>query len=148
MQASKIAVRAIILHEGKILLVKHKGKKYFSLPGGKLEGGEDMKSGLERELFEELGTKSVVGKLCFIHEFEYPSEDKIPNNNIEFFFLIKNGSDFLEMQEGSHAEAELDHIEWVDIESKYDAKPDFLRSEIIKCNQNTEYPMQYFSMDA
>lgn len=145
MQASKIAVRAIIIHEGKILLVKHKGKKYFSLPGGKLEGGEDMQSGLKRELIEELGKNATIERLCFVHEFEYPSEESIPNNNIEFFFRIKNGADFLENLKGSHSEIELDHIEWVDIESNYEAKPDFLREEIIKLNQNNDCPIQYFS---
>ena len=143
MQESKIAVRAIIIHQNKILLVKHKGKSFFSLPGGKLDPGEDMKTGLKRELFEELGVHSTIDKLCFIHEFEYPSG--IPNNNIEFFFNIQNSKDFLDIPGGTHTEMEIDAIEWIDINSNYEAKPDYLRKEIQQLIHNSKYPIQYFS---
>lgn len=43
MNAEKIVVRcrAVIVHEGKLLVVKHTGNDFLALPGGHLEFGED-----------------------------------------------------------------------------------------------------------
>src|ERR1017187_9847116 len=46
---------AIITREGKVLLVRDKGKHLFSLPGGGIKEGEPTISAAARELFEELG---------------------------------------------------------------------------------------------
>ena len=89
----KIKVRAIILHNGKLLVVRHPGydAKLTALPGGKLEWGEDVKECLIREMVEELGMKPEIGKLLYINKFT-EGEDK---QYIEFFFEVKNGIDYL-----------------------------------------------------
>lgn len=49
----RISLKAIIRNdEGEILVVKEKGSQW-TLPGGGLDHGEDIKSGLARELYEE-----------------------------------------------------------------------------------------------
>lgn len=65
-----IKVRAIILHEGKLLAVRHPHDTSFAaLPGGHLEWGEDLKECLSREIVEELGIKPDIGKLFYINTF-------------------------------------------------------------------------------
>lgn len=59
----KIAVRGIVLNEGKLLCVRLKPYKghlkrdnsYWCLPGGGLEKSESLIDGLEREMIEETG---------------------------------------------------------------------------------------------
>jgi 8-oxo-dGTP diphosphatase len=53
---------AIIFREGKLLLVRDKGKHRYSLPGGAMNKGEPSVSAAGRELSEELGLHVVEVK--------------------------------------------------------------------------------------
>jgi ADP-ribose pyrophosphatase YjhB (NUDIX family) len=106
-----IKVRAVIFHEGKLLLVRHPHDTSFAaLPGGHLEWGEDVKECLSREMIEELGVKPDIGRLFYINTFT-----QIDNKQyIEFFFEVKNGVDYLNVEKlvRSHA-YEIAEIIWV-----------------------------------
>src|SRR3972149_178175 len=112
-QDKKILIkgRAIILHEGKLLAVRHPHDTSFAaLPGDHLEWGEDVKQCLEREMIEELGVKPDIGKLLYINNFTQ-SDGK---QYIEFFIEVKNGADYLDFEkiERPHAH-EIAEIIWV-----------------------------------
>lgn len=104
-----IKVRGIILHEGKLLIVKHLGTGYMALPGGHLEYGEDVITCLKRELVEELGVLPEIGRLLYINTFMGSKKDEY----IEFFFEVKNGKDYLNIDglERTHAH-ELTEVLW------------------------------------
>src|SRR5262245_49837947 len=51
----RLAIRALVFHKGKILLVREKGDEWWSFPGGGIDYGEDIPQALPRELAEELG---------------------------------------------------------------------------------------------
>jgi 8-oxo-dGTP pyrophosphatase MutT (NUDIX family) len=53
-------VAALVIHEGKILLVREAGEEWWLTPGGKREAGETDLQTLERELEEELGVRPTV----------------------------------------------------------------------------------------
>jgi ADP-ribose pyrophosphatase YjhB (NUDIX family) len=106
----KIRCRAIILHEEKLLVVKHrKDADYYALPGGHLELGESVEEGLVREIVEELGVRPSVGRLLYVHTFE----DKDTLQTVEFFFEVLNGAEYLDIAglERTHAH-ELAEIRW------------------------------------
>ena len=46
---------AVVMRDGKVLLVRDRGKHRFSLPGGGTRENEPAASAAGRELFEELG---------------------------------------------------------------------------------------------
>ncbi|HVZ76038.1 MAG TPA: NUDIX domain-containing protein [Candidatus Paceibacterota bacterium] len=50
----KVAQKAIIEHDGKILVCKGVGDSVWEFPGGRLHKGESPQEGLAREIFEEL----------------------------------------------------------------------------------------------
>lgn len=103
-----IKVRGVILHEGKLLIVKHLKSGFIALPGGHLEYGEDVIACLKRELVEELGVMPEIGRLLYITTFM----DK--NEYIEFFFEVKNGGEYLNIDELERTHAhELAEILWV-----------------------------------
>lgn len=106
-----IKVRAIILHEGKLLVVRHPHDTSFvALAGGHLEWGEDLKECLSREIIEELGVKPDIGRLFYINTFT-----QIDNKQyVEFFFEIKNGVDYLDTKKLTRSHAhEIAEIVWV-----------------------------------
>lgn len=121
---TKVAVRALILHEGKILLVRHRGKDFYALPGGKVDPGEDIKSALSRELMEELGVDSAVEKMQFVHEFRYPKSETL---SLEFFFTVKDPAAFLDWKPSTHTEEELEEISWKDLSEDFPLRPAFLK---------------------
>jgi len=50
---------AVVIRDGKVLLVRDKGRHHFSLPGGGIKKGEPAVSAAARELYEELGLHVV-----------------------------------------------------------------------------------------
>jgi len=134
----KITVRALIIQNDEILLVQHHGSDFWSLPGGKVEGNEDLKTCLIREMKEELSADAEIGELRFINEFRY---EKDAEPIVEFFFEIKNPRDFAILITGSHTKKELSKIEWRPIEESMNIKPEFLE-EMLK---NSQKGIQYIS---
>ncbi len=57
----RVAQKAIIEHDGKILLVRNHGRDMWELLGGRLQVGEEPRAGLARELKEELGVDVLIG---------------------------------------------------------------------------------------
>jgi len=46
---------AVVVRDGRVLLVRDKGKRQYSLPGGGINKGEPSIAAAARELYEELG---------------------------------------------------------------------------------------------
>ena len=61
---------ALVIQNGKYLLVRDKGKKEFSLPGGGIEKGEAVLTAACRELGEELGLKAYQAERRSDLDFE------------------------------------------------------------------------------
>ena len=56
----RVRLKALIEHEGKVLILRDIKQPHWDLPGGRLHVGEAVKKGLAREVKEELGTDIVV----------------------------------------------------------------------------------------
>lgn len=72
----RVAVGAIVLHEGALLMVKRgkdPGKGLWTVPGGSLESGEYIKDAVAREVREETGLNVRSHELLGI--FEVVGED-------------------------------------------------------------------------
>lgn len=106
-----VKVRGIILHESKLLIVKHLNSGFIALPGGHLEYGEDVIACLKRELVEELGVEPEIGRLLYINTF---IENEDNTQYVELFFEVKNGEKYLNVEELERTHAhELAEILWV-----------------------------------
>lgn len=93
---SKPTVGAIIYKDEKVLLTKRSTEKLFGLwdvPGGFLDNGEDVVTGLRREVMEEVGVGVVVKK--FINaEIEDDMDNILEDSHvaaIQFLCEIKKG---------------------------------------------------------
>ncbi len=61
---------AVVFREGKVLLVRDRGKTKFSLPGGGINKNEPSMAGAIRELFEELGMSARKAERIFRCDFK------------------------------------------------------------------------------
>jgi ADP-ribose pyrophosphatase YjhB (NUDIX family) len=104
-----IKCRGVILYEDKLLVVKHSlSSKFYALPGGHLDGDENPNECIKREIFEEFGVNPEVGNLLYINQFSDPDK-----SFLEFFFEIKNGIDFKNLDENKIDKKEIIEIVWV-----------------------------------
>jgi ADP-ribose pyrophosphatase YjhB (NUDIX family) len=81
-----------IIHEGKILLVRHGALKKWQIPGGLQEIGESIQQTVHREIKEELSLDLVAGPLIAVYShpkwmIEFPDESKL--QQLIFFFLME-----------------------------------------------------------
>lgn len=126
-----IAVRAIVLHQSKLLCVRLKAYRHASandfwcLPGGGVGEGEALVPALEREMLEETGIKAQVGQLLYVHQFTHGEKEIL-----EFFFYVTNAQDFLniDLPRSSHGQDEISEIAFVDPGTTH-ILPKFLSTE-------------------
>jgi 8-oxo-dGTP pyrophosphatase MutT (NUDIX family) len=82
----RLAVRALILHEDRLLLVNAWPDGMSDLwcaPGGGVDPGQSLPETLMREVFEETGLSVTVGAPALINEFHDP---KSGFHQVEVFF--------------------------------------------------------------
>lgn len=88
-----ISAGAILLREGKILLVHHVKAGVFDFwvpPGGHLEGEESIAECVMREVFEETGLHVETGRVLYIQEFLQPDY-----HFVKFFLLCRDRGEII-----------------------------------------------------
>ena len=82
-----VGVGAIVIKEGKVLLVKRAAapsRGLWAIPGGSLELGETLQRGAEREILEEIGIRIRAGAPVYTFDFlEYDTKNKL-----QYHFVI------------------------------------------------------------
>lgn len=72
----RLAVRAVLLHRGRLLLVNAwpgRQSDLWCAPGGGVEPHASLPDNLIREVFEETGLTVAVGAPCLVNEFHEPA---------------------------------------------------------------------------
>lgn len=128
--ARHIRLRAIIEHEGKMLLVQGKAQTHWALPGGHLEDGESLLDAMSREIVEELGVTPVLGKILYVYQLFFANGEE----SLEFFYEVTNGADFLAVNRSqtSHGELELAEHAFINVAQPTELPilPEFLRGYV------------------
>ena len=85
----RLAVRGVVLHENRLLLVNawaDPSSTLWCAPGGGVELGQSLPDNLKREVMEETGLTVDVGPPCLVNEFNDPTKDF---HQVEVFFRCK-----------------------------------------------------------
>jgi 8-oxo-dGTP diphosphatase len=145
----RISVRAIVLHEGKLLCVRLKPYNEVSnsmgdawcLPGGGLDEGESVVDGVKREMLEETGIEPTIGNLLYVQQFSHGDKDYL-----EFFFHATNATDFLniDLSKTTHGGAEIEKIDFVD-PATTPLLPKFLMTEDLVAQATGDNPPKFFA---
>jgi 8-oxo-dGTP diphosphatase len=83
----RAGVGAIVIHEGRILLVKRAsspGKGFWAIPGGLVELGETVREAAEREILEETGITVRAKEAFYLFDFI----DRDPDGGIKYHYII------------------------------------------------------------
>ncbi|MCA0940500.1 NUDIX hydrolase [Salipiger pacificus] len=88
-KSPRLAARAVLLHEDRLLLVNAwpGGRSdLWCAPGGGVEPGASLPDNLFRELREETGLEVRVGPPCLVNEFHDPGSGF---HQVEIFFRCR-----------------------------------------------------------
>jgi len=110
----RIALKALIIHEGKILVLREaatydegtNGGRY-QLPGGRVEPGENIFDALKREVQEETGLQIEVGQPIYAGEWS-PVIKGVQHQIVGMFFVCNASENNVRL---SH---EHDSYKWID----------------------------------
>lgn len=110
-------VDAIIRNGTKILMAHDKQNDQYYTIGGRAHFGETSEHAMLRELFEEIGVKTEIDRLAFVHENFFEIEGT-SRHEIAFGYLIKpfdyNKIDYSAIE----SDGENQEILWIDLGDK------------------------------
>lgn len=134
-----LVVRGLAVdNAGKVLAVRHIGKNYWCLPGGRVEDDEELAAAMRREMVEELGVEPEIGRLLHVYQFFM---DDGATQRLEFNFEIKNPQDYIttDFTKTSHGPEELEAVTWLDLTDKTEKfLPEFIRDYVANPSDWTE----------
>ena len=129
-----IRVGAIIMKDGKVLMVGNERADYLYSVGGRIKFGETAEDAVVREVFEETGVKMEIDRLGFVHE-NYFFGDFSSNlgklvYEISFFFYMKVPCDFTPVSASFTEDNTKEHLKWVSLDEDIKMYPEFFRTEL------------------
>lgn len=146
-QKFKYRVNGIILHNRKILTLKMGNNASYYLPGGHVEFGEDSRTAVIREMFEETETPVIIDKEFAVVENFYLDKNSLQTHEISFYYIVKpENFDKMSLQnyvitENDKGEMKNHNFEWLDISSlkDLDFRPEFIKEKLISHNFDFEH---------
>ncbi len=142
-----IRVGAIILKDGKLLMVGNQRSDYLYSVGGRIKFGETAEQAVIREVFEETGVKMEIDRLGFVHENYFFGDT--PSNfgkliyEISFFFYMKVPNDFVPKCESFTEDDSKEFLKWISLSDEQKIYPAFFKTEL----QNPKNDVQHFVTD-
>jgi len=111
------AAYAVVVHQGKILLLQTKSSGKYWFPGGGIELEETLEVGMKREVKEEAGIEIEVEKFLVFKEifFYYKPLDEA-YHSFGFFYLCKPKTLNLVKDEDVD-DGECEKPRWIDIKT-------------------------------
>ncbi len=71
----RVGVGAVVLHEGRLLVIRDRFSEGFKLPGGHIEKNESLKDAVKREVYEETGISIEFESIMNIGHFRHGQFD-------------------------------------------------------------------------
>lgn len=142
-----IRVGAIIMRDGRFLMVGKDRADYFYSVGGRIQFGETAEEAVIREVMEETGVKMEVDRLGFIHENYFRGD--APKNygkliyEISYFFYMKVPDDFALLSDDFAESESTEHLTWATVDDKKKFYPEFFREEL----RHPEQSLKHFVTD-
>ena len=142
-----IRVGAIIMKDGKILMVGNERSNYLYSVGGRIKFGETAEEAVVREVLEETGVKLEVDRLGFVHENYFYGD--APTNRgkliyeISFYFYMKVTSNFTPVSDSFTEDSSKEFLRLVSPNEDIKMYPTFFRKEL----KNPTDTVKYFMND-
>ncbi len=129
-----IRVGAIIMKDGKILMVGNRRNDYLYSVGGRIQFGETAEEAVVREVLEETDVKTEIDRLGFVHENYFYGDAPVNLGKliyeISLFFYMKVPSDFAPSSERFAETHGKEYLKWVSLDENVKMYPEFFRTEL------------------
>ena len=143
-----IRVGAIIMRDGKILMVGNDRADYLYSVGGRIKFGETAEEAVVREVLEETGVKMEVDRLGFVHENYFygdaPSNQGKLIYEISLFFYMKMPQEFTPVSVSFTEDNSKEYIRWISLDENVKMYPVFFRTEL----RNPTNAVKHFVTDS
>ncbi|MCH5161594.1 MAG: NUDIX domain-containing protein [Clostridiales bacterium] len=129
-----VRVGAIILQDGKVLMVSNKRNDYFYSVGGRIQFGETAEQAIVREVLEETGVEMEIDRLGFVHENYFYGDS--PANlgkiiyELSFYFYMKVPKNFVLTCNSFTEDGSEEYLTWVSPDEKTKLFPAFFKTEL------------------
>ncbi|CAH7118873.1 NUDIX hydrolase [Vibrio chagasii] len=102
----------VFIQDGKLLMVRSKGKELFYLPGGKREEGETDEQALLREIKEEISVDLVPDSLKYVETFTGQADGKAEGVSVQLTCYAADYTGELS------PDAEIEELKFVDVNDR------------------------------
>lgn len=142
-----IRVGAIIIKNGKILMVENENCGYYYSVGGRIKFGETAEQAVIREVYEETGVKLKIDRLLYVVENYFlgdsPAKAGKTVYEISFFYLMKTPDDFEPLCQSITEDGYSEFLSWVKLDTEKKMYPTFFKTEL----KNISDDVKFFSID-
>ena len=138
-----IRVGAIIMKDGKFLMVGNPNFDYLYSVGGRIQFGETAEQAVVREVFEETGRTLEIDRLGFVAEDYFICDapahlDKLVYE-IGFYFYMKTPADFEPVCGSFTEDGAEEFLVWADPEERRKLYPVFFNDELRHPEQGVKH---------
>lgn len=140
--AFHVRVRAIIIVEGELLMVRHR-KGYFYPLGGTIHQNETSFDAIIREVYEQTGITMEPERIGFIHENLYTKGD-VPHHEVVIYFYMHAWDN---IRDKLLASVNGDELVWLPVAELSDHKnlfPTFFKTRLL---EPVEHPVHLFTLE-
>ncbi len=125
---------AIILKDGRFLMVRNSRSDYFYSVGGRIRFGETAEEAVVREVLEETGICMEVDHLGFIQENYFIGDSPAIMGKviyeISYYFYMKVPEDFAPVCMSITEDGQTEYLAWVAPDEPRTVFPEFFRTEL------------------
>ena len=107
----KIATACLFNDDGRLLVVRKRGTRFFMLPGGKIEPEETSLQALRRELHEELDLRMEESQLQSLGRFQARAANE-PDHWVEADVFVGHLASDVKVQ------AEIEVLDWLELHAQ------------------------------
>ena len=129
-----LRVGAVIMKDGRFLMVDNDRTDYLCSVGGRIRFGETAEEAVRRKVLEETGTALEIDRLGFVHENYFigdsPYNQGKPVYEMSLYFFMKTPEDFAPAGDGFSKGDRLRRLVWVSPEDDRKYYPAFFRTEL------------------
>ena len=139
-----IRVGAIILKNGRFLMVGNRRSDYLYSVGGRLKFGETAEEAVQREVFEETGVRMETERLGFVHENYFYADSPAHLGRlvyeVSFYFYMKVPEDFEPVGESATDDGNVrETMQWVSPDDPRTIYPAFYRTELSRPERGVKH---------
>lgn len=138
-----LRVGAILIRDGKFLMVGNEGSDYLYSVGGRIRFGETAEEAVVREVWEETGAHLSVQHLGFVHENYFVGDSGSVLGKtiyeVSFYFYMEVPEDFAPRQQSFTEDGRREYLAWASPDDLRTIYPAFFRTELCKAQAGVRH---------